>query len=152
MDTDALLDSGSTDSFVHPDLVEKLALPVSKSTIQVKMASTSLSSKVTGVCVVDIYIANTTYPNIKLNIMKNLCTDVILGLDFQTMHESVTLLFGGTKPPLVIGALNTLNAEPPSLFENLTSDCKPVATKSRMYSNDDRKFIQRLLACYKMEL
>ena len=39
--------------------------------------------------------------------------------------------------------------EPPELFANLTADCHPIATKSRRYSHDDRKFIdaeaQRLL-------
>ena len=39
---------------------------------------------------------------------------------------------------------------PPPLFENLDPNCKPIITKSRRYSNKDRKFIaeevERLLS------
>ena len=42
-----------------------------------------------------------------------------------------------------------LKVGPPELLANLTADCHPIATKSRRYSHDDRKFIdaeaQRLL-------
>ena len=45
--------------------------------------------------------------------------------------------------------LITLCVDPPELFANLTDDCHPIASKSRRYSFDDRKFIenetQRLL-------
>ncbi|XP_038652364.1 uncharacterized protein LOC119965671 [Scyliorhinus canicula] len=46
-------------------------------------------------------------------------------------------------------SLASLKVDPPSLFANLTPDCKPVATRSRRYSAQDRSFIrsevQRLL-------
>ena len=51
-------------------------------------------------------------------------------------------MFRGDKPPLVICGLSTLNVSPPHLFENLTPDCKSIATKSRRYSKDDKKFIE----------
>ena len=51
-------------------------------------------------------------------------------------------MFGGDKPPLVICGLSTLNVSPPHVFENLTPDSKPIATKSRRYSEDDKKFIE----------
>ena len=108
------------------------------------MASTSLSSciTITGYCTANILLAGKLYSNVKLYIMKDLCADSMLGLDFQSQHQSVTLNFGGSKPPLVIGALSTLNVEPPNLFEHLTADCTPISSKSRKYSHDDRKFIQ----------
>ena len=40
--------------------------------------------------------------------MNNLCTNVILGLDFQSQHESLTLMFVGVKKPLIISCLITL--------------------------------------------
>ena len=61
--------------------------------------------------------------------MKNLYADVILGLDFQSQHESVTLMFGGMKEPLIMPGLTTLKTEP-SPFQNVTKDCKPEASKS----------------------
>ena len=79
----ALIDSGSSDSFIHPAIVEKLKLSVkgSKCT-EVSMASGSLKSTVTGYVDVNFEIAKNYYTDVKLNVMDNLCLDVILGLDF----------------------------------------------------------------------
>ena len=113
------------------------------------MASGSQSCKIVGKVSVDFEISDHVYKNVKLFIMNDLCIDIILGLDFQSQHESVTLKLGGKKPPLIICGLSALNVEPPSLFENLSPNCAPVVAKSRRYSNEDRKFIssevQRLL-------
>lgn len=49
--------------------------------------------------------------------------------------------YGGTCSPLVC-ALGTLNVDPPELFSSLTSDCHPIAAKSRRYSPSDREFIR----------
>lgn len=114
------------------------------------MASGSLKSTIIGNVNVDFEIENRKYTNVKLHIMEDLCIDIILGMDFQNQHESITLQLGGRKPPLVICGLSTLKAEPPSLFNNLTSNCKPIAAKSRRYSMQDKKFIdqevQRMLS------
>ena len=85
------------------------------------MASGSQSCKIVGKVSVDFEISDHVYKNVKLFIMNDLCIDIILGLDFQSQHESVTLKLGGKKPPLIICGLSALNVEPPSLFENLSS-------------------------------
>ena len=69
------------------------------------------------------------------------CVDIILGLDFQSKHKSVILNYGGEEPPLEDCGLSSLNVPTPSLFENLSKDCKPIAVKSRKY-NVDQKFIR----------
>ena len=85
----------------------------------------------------------------KVSVLNDLCVDLILGIDFQQQHESVTFQFRGDKPNLNICNLATLNTNPPLLFENLPENCKPIATKSRRYSETDKKFIdseiQRML-------
>ena len=73
--------------------------------------------------------------------MPGLCSDVILGLDFQRNYQSVTFHHGGVYPPLDVCGLTTLKVELPRLFANLTTDCHPIAAKSRLYSAADRKFI-----------
>ena len=73
--------------------------------------------------------------------MLGLCSDLILGLDFQSQHDSVTFKYGGTKPPLSVCSFTTLNIEPPTPFANLTPNCHLIATKSRRYSNEDQTFI-----------
>ena len=50
-----------------------------------------------GICSVNIELNKIKYENIKFEIMKDLHANVILGLDFQSQQESVTLVFGGMK-------------------------------------------------------
>ena len=137
----ALIDSGSTDSFIHPYLVEQHGLEVFPTHENVAMATSSLKVKMQGYCKADITLNGRLYPNRTLYILSNLCVDVILGQNWQSQHESITIEYGGMAPPLKICGLTTLNIPPPSLFQYLTSECKPIATKSRRYSNEDRRFI-----------
>ena len=102
MKVNALIDSGSSDSFIHPAIVDKLKLSVKESASTVSMALGSLKSTITGYVNVNFTIEKNQYANIKLNVMDNLCLDVILGLDFQKQHESVTVKLGGKKPALLI--------------------------------------------------
>ena len=75
--------------------------------------------------------------------MDDLCVDLLLGLDFQKQHESVTFKHGGPLPPLVICNAATIRTEPPKLFAHLSDDCKPIAAKSRRYNQEDRLFIKQ---------
>ena len=38
----------------------------------------------------------------KLSVLAYLCVDIILGLNFQTQHDSVKFKFNGNKPPIEI--------------------------------------------------
>ena len=74
--------------------------------------------------------------------MANLCCDVILGHSFLCEH-SVEIPFGGPLPPLTVCRLTAIKNIPyPSLFTNLTPDCRQIAVKSRGHSIPDTKFIQ----------
>ena len=137
----ALFDSGSSESYIHPSLVKTADISVNPVVSQVAMATSSLSTKTEGSCSVTIKYQGQTYKDFHLSVMPGLCSDLILGLDFQSQHDSVTFKYGGTKPPLSVCSLTTLNIEPPSPFGNLTADCHPIATKSRRYSKDDLTFI-----------
>ena len=146
----ALVDSGSTDNFINPKQVERLSLTILPSRETVSMASSSLSAKMKGYCSAIIVLHDHTYENVKLYVLPNLCADVILGQNWQSNHESVRIKYGGERHPLKICNLTTLNVSPPPLFENLDPNCKPIITKSRRYSDEDRKFIteevERLLS------
>ena len=76
----------------------------------------------------------------KFSVLEELCVDIILGLDFQSKHKSVILNYGGEEPPLEVCSMSSLNVPTPSLFGNLSKDCKPIAVKSRKY-NVEQKFI-----------
>ena len=86
-----------------------------------------------------------------MTVLKNLITDVILGRDFMTQHQSVNFYFGGIKPTLQLGALEAVKTSTPvKLFHHLHDDCQPIATKKRCYSWQDKLFIsteiKRLIA------
>ena len=88
--------------------------------------------------------------------MNDLCSDIILGYDFQNMHKRLIIELSGSKSDLVIEnnttpcALSVATVGEPSLFANLLPNCKPIATKPRRFGLQDREFIQsevnRLLA------
>ena len=62
--------------------------------------------------------------------------------NFLKQYKSVEITSGGSEPTLHVCALKAMNVPPPSLFRNLTPDCKPVAVKSGRYTADDSKFIE----------
>ena len=46
----------------------------------------------------DIEIDKRVYAGVKLHVFPDLCADIILGQDWQTKHESVTVRYGGKRP------------------------------------------------------
>ena len=82
-------------------------------------------------------------------VLNNLCSEIILGQDFQKKHKSVTIKFVGTKLELVVPdlmlvcALAKASLGKPSLFAYLLPGCKPIATKSRHFSKGDHEFIHQ---------
>ena len=139
---DCLIDSGSTESFIHPNLAKLHSLKINPASNQVSMASSSLLTRTEGYCEASLILDGRDYRNVRLSVLPGLCADVILGQDFQQQHASVTLKYGGKLPPIVLCGLTTLCVNPPELFANLTADCHPIASKSRRYNIDDRKFIE----------
>ena len=109
------------------------------------MASTNLSAKSSGYCYVILTFNNRRYEKVKLFIMEQLATDIILGTDFQEQHESITIKYGGKKPLQTIVALTTMETLPPELFAHVTPDCKPIASKSKKYSNNDWEFMNQVI-------
>ncbi len=68
-----------------------------------------------------------TYSSVCLSILPDLCSDVILGIDFPSQHACVVFKHGGPNPPLSVCGVSTLNTDPPRLFSNLTDDCHPIS-------------------------
>ena len=99
---DALMDTGSSDSYIDPSLCKKLDLIVRGNPLTISMASKSHSVKVNGNVNVDLNVFNNQYPDFKLVVMKNLCSDVILGLDFMKLHSKVNFEMNGSKSAISI--------------------------------------------------
>jgi hypothetical protein len=80
------------------------------------------------------------YNDLKLTVLEKLCADVLIGHDVMKLHSNVQVWFGGEKPPLMC---SSAKVDLPKLLWNLTPDCKPIATKSRRYSEEDMHFIKQ---------
>ena len=83
--------------------------------------------------------------------MHNLYCDLIIGHDILSFYDELVIKFGGPKPSLTIENISNsafarkLSAvkriEPPSLFEYIYPDTKPIACKSRRFNDSDKQFI-----------
>ena len=138
----ALIDTGSSDSFLDLNFAKEHKFNIFACQGQVSMASTEFSTDFQGYCFINLKMLNETYQKFKIFVLSNLCTDIIVGQDIMKHHDRVNITFGGPKPPLIICCVAEAKVDPPSLFANLTEDCRPIATKSRRYSEDDIIFIQ----------
>uniref|UniRef100_UPI00358E5734 uncharacterized protein isoform X1 n=1 Tax=Myxine glutinosa TaxID=7769 RepID=UPI00358E5734 len=143
----ALVDTGSTDSFIDQRLVHRHGWQVLRSTRRIFMASQGLRLSTKGECRLKLVIKGRVFPDVHLMVLPALCADILLGHDFLKRHGRLEMEFGGPDT-LVVGAdalavcaLAKMEIQPLSLFPNLTSDCTPVAVKSRRYSRADMQFI-----------
>ena len=75
----ALINSGSTDKFIHPREVKMCSLKSTNCCKTIMMATKDLDAQINGFCVTTIVVNKQTYPRIKMHIFPNLCADVILG-------------------------------------------------------------------------
>ena len=89
----------------------------------------------------DVVLNEKLYPKFCMLILPGLCSDILLGLDFLSQHQSVSFQHNGPKSPLTECGLSVLKVESPDLLSNLTSDVHPIATKSRRYCREDQEFI-----------
>lgn len=139
---EALLDTGSSKSFINFDFAKLCSLKMKPSQQTISMASLNHTSSVKGETCLTLTLGKHTYENIQLLVVENLCSDMIIGHDVLEKHSSLEFAFGGPKEPFVV--CNVAEASVPAvpLFANLSPECKPIAIKSRRYSDDDRRFIE----------
>ncbi|XP_014366187.2 uncharacterized protein LOC106717015 [Papilio machaon] len=139
---DALIDSGSSTSFINKNFAELLRLKRHPWKETVTLASKKNCSHVDGYCTATIKLCEHTYKQKSLYILEDLCADVIIGHDILQDHSSVEIEFGGPAKALKICNVMAAAVPPVSLFSNLSSNIKPVAIKSRKYSEADNQFIK----------
>ena len=98
----ALIDSCSSESFINEQVANRLKLTLSPSTRNISMALTTLKTDIIGCCTADITLNNCTYTDVILSVLKDLCSDVILGHDFQKRHKRVTIELHGPQSDLIV--------------------------------------------------
>ena len=96
-----------------------------------------MNTTILGYCERDLKLNGHDYKNVRLSSLKNMCSDVILGHDFQKQHQHLKFNLGGPKPGLVIHfpsdityAVSAASIGDASLFTNILPTCGPIATSS----------------------
>jgi len=70
-----------------------------------------LKGSVLDQCSTEITLNGMVYENVQLKVMRNLCCDVLLGLDFQRQHQRVVITYDGTRPGLIISSLPPVRSQ-----------------------------------------
>lgn len=139
---EALIDSGSSATFLNHSSVKKHGWTVTPGKLPpVSMASSTYVSHPVGHSVVDVDFNGELLSGTKVAVLKDLCADMIIGLDILSTYQSVTLQFGGRRPPAVISAA-ACPIKTHKLFNQLEDNCQPISIKSRRYSDSDKRFIK----------
>lgn len=150
-ETFGIIDSASSNSFINYKTAREFKIDIEPSKQQITLAQSSSKASIVGECTVNITLNGNNYQKIKLGVMKNLCADVLLGIDFQKQHSSVTIEYGGSRSPLKISNSNNhavcslaeADIPKPSLFANMKKNVKPIVTKSRIFTSSNKEFIAK---------
>ena len=149
MELEALIDSGSSHSFIKTSVAKSLSIPVTYSSEFISLASSSCKAKICGYVEMDITIQGVCFDRAKFGLMDDLCADVLIGIDFlidRGLNSVVLGNYHGERAKISSSPAKSSNSaflfnEDSQLFKFLKPGCKPIATKSRHYSEEDRQFI-----------
>ncbi|KFD45580.1 hypothetical protein M513_13545 [Trichuris suis] len=84
-----LIDSGSSESFIHPRVVKAYGLKTCCSRVPVRVPSASPIVTALADTTTTLLVEEHIYENVRLVVLPNLYVDFILGQDFQRLHESL---------------------------------------------------------------
>jgi transposase InsO family protein len=138
----AMIDSGSCSSFMHPKTAERLGIQLLPSKERISMASSPHFQFTLGHANVQLKVNDHSYAGFKISVLPDLCYEVILGQDFMKLHKQISFQFQGSEQELLICGVSTMTVNPPTLFPHLTPDCRPITTPTRNYSSQDRSYIK----------
>ena len=79
----ALIDSCSSDSFMSENIAKMLKLQIKPSTRNLSLALTTMNTIILGYCEIDLKLIGYDYKNVRLSLLKDLCSDVILAMIFR---------------------------------------------------------------------
>ena len=113
-----MIDSGSSDSYIRESTANKMNFCIFPKQKTVPLADKKHIANIIGEVIVDIQVHGRLHKQVVLEVIKNLCSSVIIGRDILGKHRRVVLNFNGPKEDLVIGAVEGSTAETPSTTEN----------------------------------
>lgn len=127
----ALIGTEGCESYIAKSVVLRHRLEVIKSSNAICMSSVSLISQIKSRPYVNIGLKNNSCGNFRLAMLTHLC-------DFLKLPKSIRMA-SNELSPFVVQPPQIPNS---NLFKNLLHSCKPVVTKSRIYTCNDEKFFQ----------
>ena len=136
----ALLDTGSEENFLDEQFAKENFINILPFSSFIMLAQGN-GQQCYGVARISISFLGRVYENVRVIIMKNLIADVILGDPWFKIHKEVTFKCGGEQAALTVSSLKSMTIKPPRLFPYINKDVRPIATKSRKYSEEDKQFI-----------
>ncbi|XP_065678455.1 uncharacterized protein LOC124814273 [Hydra vulgaris] len=98
----ALIDSCSSDNFIIKKIIETLKIKTLPSKKKILMALTTMESGLVDCCSVNLKVNGLFYNNVQFGVLENLCSDIILGYDFQKLHKNLIFPLGGEKEDLIV--------------------------------------------------
>ncbi|KAA3673814.1 uncharacterized protein DEA37_0014465, partial [Paragonimus westermani] len=101
----AIIDTGSSDSYICSDIAYKHCWHIYPSNFAISLAYTTYTSVTQGHCLVTVDYRGNRYSSVKLSLLPNLCSDVLLGHDFVKQHQHILISFDGSKPPFSLCSL-----------------------------------------------
>ena len=123
-----MIDSGSSSTFIKESVAEKLKLYIIPRKKTISLADSKHVAKIIGEVVINIEINGQEHRGVVAEVIKNLCTDIIIGKDRLKKHRKVVFNFNGPEEDLIIGAIknkqprktipNTKQAETTTPFKN----------------------------------
>ena len=167
--TDAMIDTGSSGTFMNESTTKQRKLTIFPKQGSIPLTNSKQHAQIIGEVIITIVVNGVKHENVVAEVIKDLCSDIIIGRDILGQHRKVVLNFNGPREELVIGAVcdpssskqgaapvpsSTTSPPPPStfcamniplppLFTYLTPDMKPIATKSRRQSPTDSAFMRQ---------
>jgi len=108
----AMVDSGSSGTFINKLAAQKSNLFIIPKSRTIPLADKRSVAKIIGEVVINVEINGHKHRGVVAEVIKDLCTDIIIGRDIQRKHRRVVLNFNGPKEDLVIGAIPNENTSP----------------------------------------
>ena len=102
-----MIDTGSSETFMDLTVAQIRKFTIFEKNRSIPLADKTHSAKIVGQVIVELELNGCTHKNIVIELVKDLCTEVIIGRDVLGEHKQVVLNFNGPQEELVIGAIPT---------------------------------------------
>ena len=77
------------------NIANMLKLKIKPSTRNISMALSTMNTTLLGYCEIDLKLNGHGYMNVRISLLRDLCSDVLLGHDFQKEHQHRKFNLGG---------------------------------------------------------